>query len=111
MMNVSLTNEVTPNPCTTLRYSDLPAGNYRDPLHSPSTPGNLNISHHRYLHKQSRSRAEGLLEALMKLRNNRKRGHWGLQMPTTLNKSERATLIHEHAVEAQVRYGYIRRDT
>ncbi len=86
-MNVSLTNEVTlSSSCSTVRCSDSAVGKYRDPSHLPSTLGNSNMSHRRYLLKQSQSRAEGLLEVPMNLRNRR------------LNKTERATLIRISAL-------------
>ena len=68
MMNVSLTNEVTPSSNNALPCSDFAVDEYRDPSHSPSTLENLNISYLRCLRKQSHSRAEDLLEALMKVR-------------------------------------------
>ena len=106
MMNVSLTNEVTSSSRdNALSCSDLGSGEYRDPSHSPSTLENLNISYRRCLHKQSHSRAEGLLEALMKVRNRRRSGPFQLRATEQHSKIERATHTRfgSRAIEAQVR--------
>ena len=88
-MNVSLTNEVTSSSRdNALSCSDLASGEYRGPSLSPSTLENLNISYRHCLHKQSHSRVEGLLEALVKVQSRRRLGP--LQMPAT-ERIERAT--------------------
>lgn len=97
MMNVSLTNEVTPSSSNALPCSDFATDEYRDPSHLPSTLENLNISYPRCLHKQSPSRAEGLLEALMKDRNRRYLGvGWDPFRCRPLNETERARIHASH---------------